>query len=79
MRKCEKCDVEMVNGFLYGEPRFIDMDHDIDKFYFNVKTGEQGNFLGIKYDTSKQFNLNACVCPRCGKIELYVNPDDLKQ
>ena len=36
MRKCEKCDVEMVNGFLYGEPRFIDMDHDIDKFYFNV-------------------------------------------
>ena len=31
--KCEKCNVEMIDGSLYGKPRFIDIDHDIDKFY----------------------------------------------
>ena len=79
MRKCNNCNIEMLEGKLFGKPRFMDMDHDIDKFYFNVKTGENTNFLGIKYDETKQINLNACVCPKCGKVDLYVNPDDLKQ
>ena len=36
--KCEKCNVEMIDGSLYGKPRFIDIDHDIDKFYVSIKT-----------------------------------------
>ena len=43
-----------------------------------VKTGENTNFLGIKYDEVKKIVLNACVCPKCGKVELYVSPDNLK-
>lgn len=78
MRKCSDCNVEMIVGSLYGEPRFIDMDHEIDKFYVHVKTGKQKKFLGLKIDETKRSDLDVKVCPKCGKIEMYINPDDIK-
>ena len=78
MKKCSNCNVEMLEGSLYGKPRFIDMDHEIDKFYFDVETGGKGDFLGIEYNKSKRLNFNAYTCPKCGKIEFYINPDNLK-
>ena len=73
MKKCEKCNVEMLEGYLYGKPRYIDIDHDINKFYFNVKTGEKENVFGIPIDKTKRYRLNSYVCPKCGKVESYVD------
>ena len=78
MKKCSSCNIQMVEGTLYGKPRFMDMDHDIDKFYFNIDAGEQSSFLGIKVNVPKQVTINACVCPNCGKIELFIDPEKLK-
>ena len=77
MKKCNNCNVEMLEGRLYGKPKFIDMDHEINKFYFDLKTGEKGSILGIGFDKTKRFNLNSCVCPKCGKVELFIDPNDI--
>lgn len=79
MKKCNDCNIEMIDGSLFGEPRFIDIDHDIDKFYVYVKTGEKANFLGLKRDMTKRAKLNVKVCPNCGKVEMYINPNDITE
>lgn len=77
--KCEKCNVEMIDGSLYGKPRFIDIDHDIDKFYVSIKTGKKTSVLGLLVDETKKIKLNVKVCPNCGKVEMYVIPTDIKE
>ena len=77
--KCEKCNVEMINGSLYGKHRFIDIDHDIDKFYVSIKTGKKTSVLGLEVDETKKIKLNVKVCPKCGKVEMYISPNDIKE
>jgi len=77
MKECNECKIEMIEGSLYGKPRFIDMDHDIDKFYVDIKTGEKTSFLGLKIDKTKRLNLSVLICPKCGRVEMYVNPLDI--
>lgn len=77
--KCEKCNIEMIDGSLYGKPRFIDIDHDIDKFYVSIKTGKKTSVLGLEVDEAKKIKLNVKVCPKCGKVEMYVSPNDIKE
>lgn len=77
--KCEKCNVEMIDGSLYGKPRFIDIDHDIDKFYVSIKTGKKTSVLGLEVDETKKIKFNVKVCPKCGKVEMYVSPNDIKE
>lgn len=77
--KCEKCNVEMIDGSLYGKPRFIDIDHDIDKFYVSIKTGKKTSVLGLEVDETKKIKLNVKVCPKCGKVEMHVSPTDIKE
>lgn len=77
--KCEKCNVEMIDGSLYGKPRFIDIDHDIDKFYVSIKTGKKTSVLGLEVDETNKIKLNVKVCPKCGKVEMYVSPNDIKE
>ena len=77
--KCEKCNVEMIDGSLYGKPRFIDIDHDIDKFYISIKTSKKTSVLGLEVDETKKIKLNVKVCPKCGKVEMYVSPNDTKE
>lgn len=79
MSKCKDCNAEMINGNLYGEPRFIDMDHDIDKFYVDVETGNTKSFLGLKIKEKNRAQLSVKICPNCGKVEMYINPDDIKK
>lgn len=80
MKKCSECNVEMVDGSLYGEPMFMDMKHDIDQFYVNVKTGKTTtSFLMIPVDETKKVELKVRVCPICGKVELYINPAELNK
>ncbi len=79
MKKCSDCNMEMIDASLYGKPRFIDREHDINKFYVDVKTGNTVTFLGLTTDETKRTSLRARVCPNCGKVELYINPDELKK
>lgn len=79
MKKCNDCNALMIDGSLFGKPRFIDMDHDINKFYVDIKTGNETSFLGFKTDEINRVDLNVRVCPRCGKVELYVNPEDINK
>ena len=72
MKKCNNCNVEMLDGSLYGKPRFIDMEHDIDKFYVDMKTGNKKKFLGLKMDETIRKELSVKICPNCGKVELYI-------
>ena len=39
----------------------------------SIPTDEKGNFLGLKYDKIKMLPLKARVCPKCGKVEIYVD------
>ena len=45
--------------------------------FVQVPTGEVGDFLGISLDMSTNVQFKARICPKCGKMELYVNPDEL--
>ncbi len=78
MKKCNDCNIEMIDGVLYGKPKFIDVDHEIDKFYVNIRTGNKKTIFGIQTDEINQVELKVRICPNCGKVELYVNPNDIK-
>ena len=45
MKVCRDCNVEMMEATYYGYPRFIDMDHEIDRFEIRIKTGEKKRIL----------------------------------
>lgn len=77
MKKCSECDIEMIDGDLHGEPFVFDMDHEINDFSIIAKTGNQKKFLGFNYDERKEAKLKSRFCPKCGKVELYINPNDL--
>ena len=77
--KCEKFNFEMIDCILYLMTRFIVIDHDIDKFYVSIKTGKKTSVLGLEVDETKKIKLNVKVCPKCGKVEMYVSPNDIKE
>lgn len=77
MKICEKCNSDMIPSELHGEPFDIDLDKEINDFsirYVNGTKEVKKLFGGTKekknYCKSK---LNAVVCPKCGKVELYIN------
>ena len=82
--KCEKCNVEMIDGSLYGKPRFIDIDHDIDKFYVSIKTGKKTSVLGLEVDETKKRqsmskmrqSRNVCKSKRHQRIKKFLWVDN---
>lgn len=79
MKKCSDCNVEMVDGKLHGEPFSMNLDNDIDDFYVDIKTGGVTSFFGMKVPSAIRARLEVKVCPKCGKVELYIDPNSLKQ
>ena len=77
MKKCEKCDVELIEDSLLEMSGFEDINYDINEFYFNIKAEEHGNFLGMKFDKYKHFPLKVYACPRCGMIESYIEVENI--
>ena len=77
MKKCEKCNIDMVPAELHGEPFDIDLDKEINDFsirYINGSKEVKGLFGGTKKKKNyRESKLNAMVCPMCGKVELYVD------
>ena len=77
MRNCEKCGVEMIKANLHGEPFDIDIDKEIDDFSIRYTNGtkEVKGIFGnvIEKENYCESKLNVAVCPRCGKVELYID------
>ena len=80
MTKCNNCNVEMIeNAKLEGQHPFeLGPDGRTD-ISIHIPTGKQGSFLGIKYEKSTKLNLLVRVCPNCGKVELYVDIDKIRE
>ena len=72
MKKCLDCNVEMVEAKYYGKPRWMDRDHDIDKFFVTTQVNKNANF----FSAQELLELRARICPKCGKVESYVNLND---
>lgn len=78
MKKCSDCNVEMIdNCKIEGQHPFevgVDGRTDIS---IHIPTGEKGSFLGLKYDKVNKVKPLARICPNCGKVEFYVNKEEL--
>jgi len=74
MKVCNECNVEMLdNGYLEGQHPFevgVDGRSDIS---VHIPTNEEASFLGIKYNKEIIQRPKVRVCPKCGKIELYID------
>lgn len=72
MKKCNECNVEMIDGKLEGQHPFeIGVDGRTDMFV-QIQTGEKKKFLGFEYDGTVRKPIKTRICPNCGKVELYV-------
>ncbi|MBR1376409.1 MAG: hypothetical protein IJ565_01145 [Bacilli bacterium] len=79
MKKCNDCNVEMIdNCIIEGQHPFELGVDGASEISIHIPTDEKGSFLGFKYDKVKEIKLKARICPKCGKIELYINPEDMK-
>jgi hypothetical protein len=78
MKICRDCNVEMIENCIFDgqHPFELGADGEVD-ISVHIPTNEKGSFLGIKYDKTITSNVKARVCPKCGKIELYANLDNL--
>lgn len=80
MKKCTECNVEMFeNGTIEGQHPFeIGMDGHTD-IRVSIPTDEKTSFLGLKLDKRITARPKVRICPNCGKIELYIDPEDIKE
>ena len=71
MKKCIDCNIEMIEkyGIRPGEHATGHTDH----FLYLVKDDNQ--HYGIKLN---QKWVRCRICPNCGKIELFIDPSNLK-
>ena len=70
MKKCTDCDVEMSEGYgiRVDEPKSVDNEYRI------YITNNEKEYFGKRISENE---VKCRICPKCGKIELYINPDDL--
>ena len=75
MKKCIDCNEEMIdNCKIEGYIPFTSVsDTSHVDITLNVPTGETGSFLGMKYNKTNKYQLKSRVCPKCGKVENYID------
>lgn len=72
MKKCNDCNIEMINGeglhtdYVGG----VSFEEQIFLDYKDEEHGSKMLFSKEKYSTKR---VMARVCPKCGKVELYVD------
>lgn len=77
MKKCLDCNFYMREASIDGQHPFeIGVDGKTD-IHVHIPTGEKGSFLGMEIDKTITKELKARVCPKCGKVELYVETTNL--
>ena len=77
MKKCRDCDIEMINAQVSGQHPFelgADGRVDLSISYSNgTKVGKNLFRKTVTYDDEEERELKARLCPKCGKVELYVD------
>ena len=79
MKNCSECNVEMRKGSLFGEPFTMELDHEVDHFYVNVETGREKKTLFGTVPEVDRVPLVAAVCPKCGKVEFFIDPNKISK
>lgn len=71
MKKCNECNVEMTEGLGIRADEGVSVDN---KFKLYIVKNEE-SYYGRRLSDNE---VKCRICPNCGKVELYINPDDLK-
>ncbi len=74
MKKCLECNFYMREAKIDGQHPFEIGADGRTNLHVHIPTGETGSFLGLEVDKQITQELKARVCPKCGKIELFVDP-----
>lgn len=80
MKKCSDCNIDMIdNAEIYGQHPFeigIDGSSELYVSFVNGKTMTK-NIFGKENEEDNlcENELKARVCPKCGKVELYIELD----
>ena len=77
MKKCSECNIEMIdNCTIEGQHPFeVGADGRTD-ISIHIPTNKKINFLGLELDNKEEKELKARVCPKCGKVEFYIDPKE---
>lgn len=77
MKKCKDCNVEMIDSAKIFESG-VDGSSNIFISFVNGKKEVKNIFGNIKEKEIRcNKELKARICPKCGKVEFYINTDDL--
>ncbi len=73
MKKCNDCNIEMIEDASLHTDYVGGVSFE-EQIYVDYEDEENGHkmLLGNKKMSIKR--VKARVCPKCGKVELYVNP-----
>lgn len=78
MKKCSDCNIEMINNAeVTGQHPFelgSDGRSDLYISYVDGKVELKGLFGKVRTeDNYCEYSIKARVCPKCGKVELYID------
>lgn len=84
MKKCNDCGIEMIeDAEITGQHPFeIGVDGSSDIFISFVNGKKEVTNLFGKTKEKKIYcesKLKARICPNCGKVEMYINTNDIKK
>ncbi len=82
MKKCKDCNVEMIeDAKITGQHPFEIGVDGLSNIFISFVNGkkEVTNIFGKTKEKEIRCNkeLKARICPKCGKVEFYINMDDL--
>ena len=76
MKKCFDCNIDMIeNVRVEGQKKFDVGVDGSSRILLSIPTGEKTAFLGMNVDKTLRTEVMARVCPKCGKVEMYVDID----
>ena len=74
MKKCSDCNVEMLENCTIDAQHTFDLGVDGEsEIYVHIPTNEKASFFGFKYDKEIEKEVKVRVCPKCGKVEMYID------
>lgn len=78
MKKCSDCGIEMIeNAKIFG------LGDDLSGIFISFVNGkkEVTNLFGKtkRKEIYCKNELKARICPSCGKVEMYINTNDIKK